>query len=182
MDHDDLLNKLELWQNFKETNASISDRLKLVSLDDDLKIFMKKKEIDIVEDSIEEPLFLSIISKSGMSLFTYFFSEEWEKKDLFSSFMTAFNTFSKEFFSKTLDRVKIGENTIIMMPFNQNFFCYVIRGQTFPALNRLNQLLIKIHESKETMDNLNAAMEKNVVLNLNAYPKFKNIIESVFKI
>ena len=86
MDHDDLLKKIEIWHNLKKTNAPISDRLKLVSLEDDLKIFMKKKEIEPVEVLSEEPLLLSIISNSGLSLFTYFFNKEWEKKDPYYNF------------------------------------------------------------------------------------------------
>ena len=65
MEHDNLLEKLDFWNELKERNAPLSERLRLVSFVTDLKLLMKKKEIEQVEIVPEEPQLLSIISKSG---------------------------------------------------------------------------------------------------------------------
>ena len=141
---------------------------------------MRKKEIGPVEILPEEPLLLSIISKGGISLYTHIFSKEWENKLMFSSFMDAFNSFSHEFFSKTLDRVKIGENTIIMTPFENKILCYVIKGQTYPAQQKLNKFSEEIQNSKEILDALNSSFSTGAVLNEENSPVLGELVNTIF--
>lgn len=62
----------------------------------------------------EDPILLLIMSKSGNAYFSHTFTEDFNHGYLFSSFISAFNTFSSEIFSKTIDRIKIGENIIFI--------------------------------------------------------------------
>ena len=180
MEHDQLLEKLEIWKELKNRNAPISERFNLVSFEGDLKLMMRKKEIERVETLPEEPLMLSIISNGGVSLFTHFFSKEWDDKLMFGSFMTAFNMFSHEFFSKALDRVKIGENTIIMVPFEDKFLCYVIKGQTYPAQQKLNKLSEGIKNSEEILDSIYSAFSTGAVLNNENAPGLGELVNTIF--
>ncbi|MHA1474562.1 MAG: tetratricopeptide repeat protein [Promethearchaeota archaeon] len=180
LEHDQLLEKLDIWKELKDRNAPISERLRLVSLEGDLNLMMRKKEIEQVEILPEEPLLLSIISKGGISLFTHFFSKEWENKHMFSSFMDAFNSFSNEFFSKTLDRVKIGENTIIMVPFEDKILCYVIKGQTYPAQQKLNKFSEGIKNSKEILNAINRSFSTGAVLNEENTPVLGELVNAIF--
>lgn len=180
MEHDQLLEKLDIWKELKNRNAPISECLKLVSFEGDLKLMMRKKEIERVEILPEEPLMLSIISNGGVSLFTHFFSKEWDDKLMFGSFMTAFNMFSHEFFSKALDRVKIGENTIIMVPFEDKFLCYVIKGQTYPAQQKLNKFSEGIKNSEEILDAINSAFSTGAVINNENAPWLVELCNTIF--
>ena len=164
----------------KKRKAPLSERLKHFSLEDDLNLMMRKKEIEQVEILLEEPLLLSIFSKGGISLYNQYFSKEWENKMMFSSFMTAFNTFGHEFFSKTLDRVKFGENTIIMSPLEDKILCYVIKGQTYPAQQKLNKFSEEIINSKEILDTLDKAIVKNTVLSSQNTPILGELVNSIF--
>jgi len=59
---------------------------------------------------------IQINTKDGSLIFFIkkAFSETLAVEDeLFSSFLTAFNSLSDEFFSKGLDRIKIGEYTML---------------------------------------------------------------------
>jgi tetratricopeptide (TPR) repeat protein len=181
-DHDDLLKKMEIWEELAEKHAPIPDRLKLLSLENDLKILMKKEELKSIVFHPEEPLLLSIISKSGTSLFTHVFHKDWEDKGLFSSFMSAFNYFSNEFFSKTLDRIKIGENIIILSPIHEYIFCYVIKGHTFPALKRMDRLIKEVKQSPKILEMLDHAQAKNIVLTNENFPPFKAIFTPIFQL
>ncbi|MHA1646055.1 MAG: tetratricopeptide repeat protein, partial [Promethearchaeota archaeon] len=180
MEHDHLLDNLDTWDKLKEKNATLSERLTYVSFEGDLQLMMKKKEIEQIKIIPEEPQLLSIISKSGISLFTYYFEKEWKNKNLFSSFMSAFNSFSKEFFSETIDRVKIGDNTIIMVPCNQKIVCYVIKGQSYPAQKKLTKFLEKIMNSEEIQRAIDNAINHGEILNFKNTPVLKKVVDSIF--
>jgi hypothetical protein len=168
MEHDQLLEELDIWKELKEGNAPISERLNHVSFEGDLNLMMRKKEIEQVEILPEEPQLLSIISNGGVSLFTHFFSKEWD------------NMFSNQFFSKTLDRVKIGDNTIIMVPFEDKFLCYVIKGQTYPAQQKFYKFSEGIKNSKEILDAKKISFSTGAMLNEENTPDLGELVNTIF--
>jgi tetratricopeptide (TPR) repeat protein len=105
-EHDHLLEKLKLWESFEKEQASVPERLKLASIDNVMERMQGKRAIEVPEVSIEEPILLLIMDKSGAAYFNHSFVGDWDFDDLFSSFMSAFNTFSGEIFSNSIDRVK----------------------------------------------------------------------------
>ncbi len=94
--------------------------------------------------------------------------------------MIAFNMFSHEFFSKTLDRVKIGENTIIMTPFDDKFLCYVIKGPTYPAQQKLNKFSEGIKNTKEILDAINISNSTGAILNEENTPVLGKLVNTIF--
>ena len=99
---------------------------------------------------------------------------------MFSSFMTAFNMFSHDFFSNNLDRVKIGENTIIMSTYQDKCFCYVIKGQTYPAQQKLDSFLTKIKCSTNILTTLNKACLSGEEINYMNLPILQKIVKKIF--
>ena len=180
LEHDQFLEKLDIWKELKNRNAPLAERLKRFSLEDDLNLMMRKRAIEHVETIPEEPQLLSIIAEGGVSLFNHFFSKEWENKLMFSSFMTAFNSFSHDFFAKTLDRVKIGENTIIMTPLEENILCYVIKGQTYPAQQKLNTFLEGIKNSQVILDAINRSFSSGALLSEENTPVLGELVNAIF--
>ncbi|MFW9875704.1 MAG: hypothetical protein ACFFG0_21585 [Candidatus Thorarchaeota archaeon] len=89
------------------------------------------------------------MDNSGATYFNHPFIANWDYSDLFSSFMSAFNTFSSEIFSKSIDRIRIGENTILINPVESFLTCYVIKGQSYPALQKLTRFTDAIRENSE---------------------------------
>ena len=180
MEHDQLLEKLDIWKELKERNTPISERLKLISFEGDLNLMMRKKEIEQVKILPEEPQLLSIITEGGLSLYIHFFSKKWKNTQMFGSFMTAFNMFSHEFFSRTLNRVKIGENTIIMEPFEDKFLCYVIKGQTYPAQQKLNKFSEGIKNSKEILDSIDLSFSTGAIIKEENTPDLGKLVSTIF--
>ncbi|MHA2324395.1 MAG: hypothetical protein ACXACB_03265, partial [Promethearchaeota archaeon] len=89
-EHDKLLKELKLWESFKKTKSTLSERLKLASIDDVLNRMQGRREIEQVESTNEQPLLLLIIAEGGIPLFTYPFTEKWQRDDdLFGSFLSA---------------------------------------------------------------------------------------------
>ncbi|MFW9822004.1 MAG: tetratricopeptide repeat protein [Candidatus Thorarchaeota archaeon] len=179
-EHDNYLERLSDWKNLKEREAPISERLKLTSVDDVLERLQGKREIAPPELVEEEPIVLLIIDKSGISYFTCPFIENWDFEWLFSSFMSAFDTFSSEVFSESIDRIKIGENLILVNPVESFLVCYVIKGQSYPGLQKLNRFSKAIKENAEIWENLNRAVKSGEILELDNPQSLGNVVNEIF--
>ena len=135
MDHDKLLEQLNTWEQLKKDDAPMSEKIKLASFD---KIITRMKGMNVSEPPEildEEPILLLIMDNSGATYFNHLFTTEWDYSDLFSSFMSAFNTFMDEIFSKSIDRVRVGDNTILINPVKPFLACYVrgfLSGSSYP--------------------------------------------------
>ena len=70
-----------------------------------MKTLLKQIPSELVNIEEEIPVLLAIMKKEGITIFSYPFHEEWTfDSQLFSGFLTAFNTFSGEIFAASLDR------------------------------------------------------------------------------
>jgi tetratricopeptide (TPR) repeat protein len=178
-EHDRLLEELKLWESFKKSQASVSERLKLASIDKVLE-HMQRRTIEVPEVSVEEPILLLIMDKNGVSYFTHSFIGDWDFDDLFSSFMSAFNTFTKEIFSNSIDRVKIADNTILINPIESFLACYIIKGQSYPAQQKLARFTEAIRANSEIWQALNKSAKTSEMLELNKPPALKMVIDEIF--
>ncbi len=179
-EHDNYLEKLSEWKGLKEREAPISERLKLASVEGVLERLQGKRVIEPPELVEEEPIVLLIMDKSGISYFNYPFKEDWDFDWLFSSFMSAFDTFSSEVFSESIDRIKIGENLILVNPIESFLVCYVIKGQSYPGLQKLNRFSKAIKENTEIWETLNRAVKTGEVLELDKPQSLGVVVNEIF--
>jgi tetratricopeptide (TPR) repeat protein len=179
-EHDNYLEKLNEWKRLKENKAPISERLKLVSVDGVLERLQGKRTLEPPELVEEEPIVLLIVDKSGISYFNYSFREKWDDDWLFGSFMSAFNTFSSEFFSESIDRIKIGENVILINPVESFLVCYVIRGQSYLGLQKLNRFSDAIKNDNEIWESLNKAVQTGESLEIDNPASLGNVVNEIF--
>ena len=70
--------------------------------------------------------------------------------------LTAINTFSQETFKidEKIERIKYGENTILMRPLRELSLCYVFRGSSYHAGKRLTKILSKLKNESEIVNEL----------------------------
>ncbi|MHA1916487.1 MAG: tetratricopeptide repeat protein [Promethearchaeota archaeon] len=181
-EHDFLLKELETWQNFKKTSASVSKRLELAPVDDITERMLGKRVVEPTEIVDEQPILLLIMSGDGVPYFNHSFNESWDFDDLFSSFMSAFNTFSSEIFSKSIDRIKMQENFILIKSVESFLVCYVIKGQSYPALQKLSRFSDAIKWKSDIWESLNRATQTNEVLDLNNPPSLGDVINEIFNL
>jgi tetratricopeptide (TPR) repeat protein len=179
-EHDRLLEELKLWESIKNTKASVSERLKLASIDDVMDRLQGRGAVEPSEIVDEEPISLLIMDKSGVSYFNHSFVKNWDFSDLFSSFMSAFNTFSGEIFSRSIDRVMIGENTILINPIEPFLACYVIKGQSYPAQQKLTRFSDAVKASPEIWEALNRAVKTSEMLELDNPPSLGSTVNEIF--
>jgi tetratricopeptide (TPR) repeat protein len=180
-EHDFLLEKIDEWKNFKKEDAPMAKRIELASIDGVINRLQGKKVVDPPELVEEEPILLLIMDNSGIPYFNHSFLSNWDIEGIFSSFMSAFNTFSSELFSKSIDRIRIGENVILINPIDPFLVCYVIKGQSYPALQKLTRFTEMIKENSEIWQALNKSVKTSEMLELKKHPTFKTVIDEIFK-
>jgi hypothetical protein len=94
--------------------------------------------------------------------------------------MSAFNTFSDEIFSKSIDRIRIGENTILINPVETFLACYVIKGQSYSALKKLNKFAEVIKKKSKIWDSLLKSIKTSEMLDLNNPPSLGSVVKEIF--
>jgi tetratricopeptide (TPR) repeat protein len=181
IEHDELLDQLNMWERIREKNAPLSERVKLASFDSVIDDMQRKPTINPPKLSSETSVLLLIIAEGGTLLFSNAFTEEISfEEELVSGFLSAFNTFSGELFSKDLDRAKFGEYTILMEPVNSFSICYLFRGQTYSAKRKLTQFTEDLQNNNKIIQTLNRFHETSQVLELSDLPSLENLISEIF--
>jgi hypothetical protein len=179
-EHDVLLEKTDEWDKINKEDAPMTDRIELASFDGVFNRIQGKRAIEIPEFVNEEPILLLIMDNSGATYFNHSFAINWDHSDLFSTFMSAFNTFSGELFSRSIDRIRIGDNTILINPVEPFLACYVIKGQSYPALQKLTRFTEAIRENSDIWQALNKSVKTSEMLKLDEPPALKTVINEIF--
>jgi tetratricopeptide (TPR) repeat protein len=179
-EHDRMLDQLNTWELLKKGNAPISERIQLASLGNVMERLKRARAIEPSEVIEEEPILLIIMDNSGATYFNHAFITNWDHSDLFSSFMSAFNMFMDEIFSNSIDRIKVKENTILINSVESFLVCYVIKGQSYPALQKLTRFTKAIKKNSEIWQALNKSVNTNEMLELDKPPALKTVIDEIF--
>ncbi|MHA2400561.1 MAG: tetratricopeptide repeat protein, partial [Promethearchaeota archaeon] len=174
-EHDKLLQQLD-----KLIKAPVSERLKLLEIDKTLDHMMGKQMMEPPDLIEEDPILLIIMDKDGNAYFNHTFIGDWDHSELFSSFISAFNTFSSEIFSETIDRIKIKENTIFIKPVEPFLMCYVCKGQSYPAMKKLNKFSESIRIKSEIWEKLNNAVKTSQEYNVDNLPLLGSVVNEIF--
>ncbi|MHA2054689.1 MAG: hypothetical protein ACW99F_13950, partial [Candidatus Hodarchaeales archaeon] len=179
-EHDNYLEKLNEWKKLKEKDVPISERIKFAEVDGVIERLQRRRVIEAQELEDEEPIVLLIMDKSGISYFNHPFIENWDSDWIFSSFMSAFDTFSSEVFSESIDRIKIGDNLILVNPIESFLVCYVIKGQSYLGLQKLNRFSKAIKDNSEIWETLNRATQTGEALELDKPRSLGVVVNEIF--
>ena len=180
-EHDDLLKKLDVWDKLKESKASLSERMELARPDEQMERMIRKREIVVPELSDEDPIVLLIISEGGRPVFSESFVEEWAFEDhLFGGFLTAINSFSDQMFSEGLNRANFGEYTIIMNSLSPFLVCYLFKGQSYLAQQRVKNFIDNIKKEKNIWKTFNEYNQTCRVVQLEDVPSLEPLINKIF--
>ena len=129
----------------------------------------------------ESPILLLIISKSGLPLYTKIFSNEWKfREELFSSFLSAFNSFSTEIFSEGLDRANFGNFTILMTGMPPFKSCYVFKGHSFLAHQKFSQFNESIQKSEQIWQKLTLADRSGQIIRGDTKGGLGQLVQTIF--
>jgi len=179
--HDELLKQLKMWENLKESKALISERWKLAGLNEQMENMVRKRMIGVPEASEENPVTILIITEGGTQLFSHSFIEEKEFKSyLFSGFLTTIDYFMKEMFSEGLDRFIFGNYTLLMKSVAPFFICYIFKGDSYYAHQKINYFIDHIQKEDDIWQNLLKSFQINQSIHLKDIPLLESLITETF--
>jgi len=182
-EHDRLL---ELQQN-QDLEGVISnpkpERIKLGSFRSIVNLTKRENSNDSSELIPEIPVLLLIIGEGGVLIFSYPFTDEWKHDtEIFGSFLSAFTSFSDEFFSKGLDRAKFGEDTLLMQSVGNYSIGYLYKGQSYPAKQKLTTFTKEIQDNTSIWQNFEKFVKTSQVAQVKDLPQIKNLINDIFNV
>ncbi|MFW9968715.1 MAG: tetratricopeptide repeat protein [Candidatus Odinarchaeota archaeon] len=182
-EHDNLLKQIDMWENLKKLNSPISERLKLAGLKEEMKRMIQKRTVDLPVVFEEEPLLLLIVTEGGIPAFSHAFSKDWKFSDeLFSGFLSSFDSISKAVFSEGLDRAKFGDYTIIISTFENFLVCYLFRGQSYYAKQKIGYFTDSIKSTSSVRQIFNRFLINCHTIQLKEYPILEELIMNSFLI
>jgi tetratricopeptide (TPR) repeat protein len=180
-EHDKLLEQIDAWDRLKKEEAPFAELVKLASTSGVLERIQGRRAVEPVEPVDEQSTVLLILSKGGVLIFSYPFSTEWNfDEDIFSSFLSAFASFSTDFFSKGLDRVKFGDEMMLMESIGSFSFCYLFKGQTYLAKQKLTKFTEEVQKNSTLWQSLQKHYQTSQILELKDTPQLESLITETF--
>ncbi len=180
-EHDELLKQLKVWENLKESKAPLKERIELASLNEQMENMMHKRAIEGLELSNEEPVYILIVTEGGRPIFSQSFIEDQKFEDhLFGGFFSAINSFIGEMFSEGLDRASFGEHTLLMHSVPPFFMCYVFKGQSYSAQQKVIEFIDKIQTNDLIWHTFNKFNQANKEIQKKDIPSLEPLINEIF--
>lgn len=180
-EHDELLEQLGELEKYKKKKMTPSERMELASLDETMDLMQGKREINVPKPVEEDPVLLLILTDGGVLIFSHSFAKEWSfDSELFGGFLSAFNSISDEVFSEGLDRVKFGQHTVLMEPLANFSVCYLYKGQTYLAKQKLTEFTELIQETASIEQIFEKFEKTSQVLQIKDFPFLKPLITKIF--
>ncbi|MFX1551570.1 MAG: tetratricopeptide repeat protein [Promethearchaeota archaeon] len=180
-EHDELIKQIDMWENLKESNSPISERLKITGLKEEMKRMIQKRRVEIPVLFEEEPLLLLVLTEGGVPAFSHPFSKDWKFSDeLFSGFLSSFDSISKEVFSEGLDRAKFGDYTILISSFGNFLICYLFKGQSYYAKQKLGYFADHLKATSSVEQIFTNFLKNFHTIQLKKYPILEELIKESF--
>jgi len=180
-EHDELLKQLKMWENLKESGASLSERWKFAGLSDQMENMVKKRMIEVPEVSKEDPVMLLILTEGGNLLFSKKFVEDFSfEDDILGGFLTTINYIISEVFSEGLDRAVFGPYTLLMMPVQPFLVCYIFKGDSYFAHHKIKNFLNSIQNDSLIWQSLQNFFQKSKSIQLDDVPSLELLITEIF--
>lgn len=180
-EHDELIKQTDTWDSLKKSNLPLSERLKMTGLKEEMKRMIQKRKVEIPIPFEEDPLLLLIVTEGGVPAFSHAFSKDWHFSDeLFSGFLSSFDSISKEVFSEGLDRAKFGEHTIITSSYGKFMICYLFKGQSYYAKQKLAYFTNHIKTNSSIEQIFNRFLKNFHTILLKEYPILRQLITESF--
>ncbi|MCK4895410.1 MAG: tetratricopeptide repeat protein [Candidatus Heimdallarchaeota archaeon] len=179
-DHDSLLNQLSDWENLINKKAGLKERLEFAQLGGLVVKLIKNGNVAATEIINEEPILLIILSENGTPLYTKNYVEGSQFDGvLIGGFLAAIIKFSQETFASegSIERIKHQEYTLLVKAKKPFLFSYVIKGQTYSAMQKLEALTRIIGTSTSIWDDLQRAIKTSKTISAGS----KNMIDELAK-
>ena len=119
-------------------------------LNGDVIRMIDKRSVDIPKLQAEEPVLLIIVYEGGVTVYSQKFSQKEMIDEMFvGGFLTAIDAFMHQTFATggSIERIQHQEYTLLLKIENPLLFCYVFKGQSFTAIQKLDSIIKEIKKS-----------------------------------
>ena len=179
-EHDQFLEKYNLWTTLDKSELPFSEKFNLAMIDPQMERLLRQGESEDIRIKNETPIAINILKENGSVLFSKAFESGWVvDEQLIGSLISAFRLFSGQLFSESFDRAKFGEYFILIKSISPLLICYIYKGQTYSATQKVNEFSNKL-KKKEIWDQMQAYAERNEIFSHQNLPGFNEIIVEVF--
>ncbi|MFX0043944.1 MAG: TIR domain-containing protein, partial [Candidatus Hodarchaeota archaeon] len=180
-EHDELLKQLEMWEKLKESKAPLAERMELSRLNEQMERMVKKRVVSLPKLEAEQPVLLTVMSKGGRTLLSNPFTADLTiDSAYFGEFLASCNIFCDQIFSETFDRVKFGQNTVLITTVESFSICYMFQGQSYSARQKLLHFSEAIRKEPEIIKKLKDASKKNAEIKVNEITSIEDLIYESF--
>ncbi|MFX0065916.1 MAG: tetratricopeptide repeat protein [Candidatus Hermodarchaeota archaeon] len=181
-EHDTLLEQIDNWKDFNKHNVSLAERVQISHLKESVEQIIQKKIRIIPELPPEEPMIFLILTKAGLIAYSKFFNLAIQiNKSLVGAFISAIRMFSEQTFSQSIDRIKLKEYTILVRLDEPFLLCYVFKGQTYTAQQKLNHFAQLLRSASLMWGSLLEFMETSRFIEEEAQSKLEYLVVSTFQ-
>ena len=180
-EHDELLRQTKMWENLKPSEVSLSERLELAGLNEQMENMVKRRMIEVPEISKEDPVMLLILTEGGNLLFSRKFIEEFLfEDDILGGFLTSINYFISEVFSEGLDRAVFGQYTLLMMPLEPFLICYIFKGYSYFAQLKIKSFITSLQNDNFIWQSLQEFFQKSKSVQSDSILPLESLIAKIF--
>jgi len=120
---------------------------------------------------------IAVFSKTGYPVFSHKISEDMEFDD---RKIGSIISLSGEMYSHSLDRLKLGEFTVLLHEIDSFSLCYVFKGQSYSAGQKLSNFTEAVKENKTIIEVLNTAIRAGQQIKLSDNPDLEELITNSF--
>jgi len=180
-EYDELLRQTKMWENLKISEVSLSERLELTGLNEQMEDMVKRRMNEVPEISKEDPVMLLILTEGGNLLFSKKFVEDFSfEDDILGGFLTTINYFISEVFSEGLDRAVFGQYTLLMMPLQPFLVIYIFKGDSYFAYQKIKNFLDFIQNDSVIWQSLQNFFQKSKSVQVDSIPSLESLITEIF--
>ncbi|MCG3216485.1 MAG: tetratricopeptide repeat protein [Candidatus Heimdallarchaeota archaeon] len=182
-EHDNLLNQLNQLDNLIANKPSFRERIEVAQIERIFDFMVDYKQLQDSDISPEKPLLVMLVSDEGMTVYANYFDETKQIDDiLIGGFLSAINSFSKEVFdvSGSLERIKHHEYTILVKNVDKFLFCYIYEGQSYYAIQKLEDLINWIQKKENIWRQLKDFQETRIGLDTTSIADVSAFVNSLF--
>ena len=162
-EYDTLLDQLSQWEDLITRNVPLAERAELAHLEEQVVRMIRKRVAEIPKLLEEEPELLLIVgADSGLNVFSKTFrKDQLLMEHLIAGYLSAINAFVRDAFTATdsIERIKHAEYTLLLQSMGPFIICYVIKGPSYFALQKLGQFTEALQASPTVWQGLTEALQ-----------------------
>ena len=176
-EHDKLLDELNTWEKLKREGIPLAERINLSRIDKQMESMIQKRVINPPILETEQSINIAVFSKTGYMAFSNRFTAD---STFDEKIIGNFISMSGQMGTESLDRLRFGDYTVLLNIMDSFSICYVFRGQSYSAGQKLNNFTESVKENKGIIEVLNRAVRTGQQIKLNETPDLEELITNSF--